>query len=92
MTEDGKHYSPTMLEFAIRHVENFRDLQLVQKDYNQLEVLIVPNQYYTEAEGIRFSNELQKRIDTNINIEVRIVNHIDRPLNQKHRFIISNIK
>lgn len=92
VTEDGKHYSPTMLEFAIRHVENFRDLQLVQKDYNQLEVLIVPNQYYTEAEGIRFSNELQKRIDTNINIEVRIVNHIDRPLNQKHRFIISNIK
>lgn len=81
-----------MLEFAIRHIENFKDLQLVQKSYDHLEVLIVPNQYYKEDEGSRFSNELQKRIDTHINIEIKTVNHIDRPLNQKHRFIISNIK
>ncbi|MED2807231.1 phenylacetate--CoA ligase family protein [Bacillus thuringiensis] len=92
ITRDGKHYSPTMLEFAIRYIENFKDLQLIQNTYDQLDVLIVPNQFYKKEEGNRFIIELQKRIDTDIHINIKMVEHISRPFNQKHRFIISNIK
>jgi phenylacetate-CoA ligase len=92
MTKDGKLYSPTVLDFAIYYIANFKELQLVQHDYDQLEVLIVPSKSYKEDEGNRFVAELQKRIDTNMNIYITLVNQIERPANQKHRFVVSNIK
>lgn len=92
VTNDGKYYSPTMLEFAIRHIENFKDLQLVQESVEQLNVLVVPNSRYKEKEGEIFVTELKKRIDAQINISIKIVTEINRPLNQKHRFIISKVK
>lgn len=92
ITKSGKCYSPTVLEFAMDYVENFKDLQLIQSSYDKVEVLIVPTEGYTIKEGNQFINELAKIIDDKINIDIKIVGKIDRPSNQKHRFIISNIK
>ncbi|WP_404492459.1 phenylacetate--CoA ligase family protein [Bacillus sp. RC51] len=92
ITKNRKRYSPTVLEFAMDYVENFKDLQLIQSSYDRLEVLIVPTEAYTNKEGNQFISELMKIIDDEIQINIKIVKKIDRPLNQKHRFIISNVK
>ncbi|WP_245208808.1 phenylacetate--CoA ligase family protein [Gottfriedia endophytica] len=92
ITKDGKLYSPTILDFAIYYIPNFKEMQLVQHDYEQLEVLIVPSKSYKKDEGNRFVAELQKRIDTKMNIYITLVNQIERPSNQKHRFVVSKIK
>ncbi|MFJ9383233.1 phenylacetate--CoA ligase family protein [Peribacillus sp. NPDC101481] len=90
-TADGKYYSPTMLEFAIRYISNFKDLQLVQTDIENLIVYIVPTENYSSAEGEKFKQALAERIAYSIKINIKIVTSINRPDNLKHRFLVSKL-
>ncbi|WP_234816576.1 phenylacetate--CoA ligase family protein [Bacillus mycoides] len=91
ITSDGKYYSPTVLEFANTYIDNFKDLQLVQNSIGKLDVLIIPNENYNSKQGELFQQELINRIDAKIQVNIELVDYIDRPVNQKKRFVISNI-
>lgn len=91
VTSDGKLYSPTVLEFGMDNVSGFKDIQLIQRDMESLDVCIVPDASYREEEGERFKRELLQRIDSPLRIEVKLVDRIERPANQKRRFVISHV-
>lgn len=92
ITKSGKHYSPTVLEFAIDNMRNFKDIQLVQTDFDNIDVLIEPDTNFKMDDSIAFKKEILSRIDDDININIKIVDKIQKPKNQKSRFILSHVK
>jgi phenylacetate-CoA ligase len=56
-----------------------------------LEIQIVADASYNREEGKRFTEGIQTRIGENMHIDIKLVNEIERPLNQKRRFIKSDI-
>lgn len=91
ITKSGKYYSPTILEFAIRYINNFKDLQVIQKNKENADILIVPDKNYNKNDGLKFKQELLNRINDDINFKIKLVDHIDKPNNQKRRFIVSKV-
>lgn len=91
ITKSGKRHSPTILEFAIDYIDNFKDVQLVQSDLTNLQILIVPDKGFSMNDAVLFKNRLMRIIDDEINIQIKMVDCIERPVNQKKRFVVSNI-
>jgi len=91
LTPSGKLVSPTIIEFAIRYIKNFKDIQVVQLDTNMIDIQIIPDVSYTLQEGKKFAEEVKLRIGEDINIKISLMDNIERPFNQKRRFIKSDI-
>lgn len=91
LTPSGKLVSPTVIEFAIRYIENFKDVQIVQTDRDIIESQIVPDDSYTPVEGERFAQGVKDRIGEKMSVKVKLVDEIERPHNQKRRFVKSEI-
>ena len=91
LTSSKNLISPTTIEFAIRYVKNFKDIQIVQRYIDMIEIQIVPDILYTKEEGKKFAEEVKTRIGKDMNIRIVLMDKIDRPFNQKRRFIKSDI-
>jgi len=91
LTPSGKLISPTVLEFAIRYIEHFQDVQVCQIDRNLIEIQVVPDEYYSESEGSQFAKGVRSRIGEAVSVKVVLVDKIERPQNQKRRFVKSDI-
>ncbi len=91
VTPSGRYIQPNHLEYAIRHITHFSDCQVIQDSPSHLTVLVVPEEGYVDAEGQAFAEGIQSRIREHMDITVKIVDAIERPMNQKRRFIVSKI-
>lgn len=91
LTPSGKFVSPTIIEFAIVYIKNFKDIQLVQTNLDTVDIKIVPDTSYTEEEGKKFAAGVKTRIGAEMKTRVMLVNEIERPPNQKRRFVKSDI-
>jgi len=91
LTPSGKLISPTSIAFAMRYIRNFKDVQIVQVDTDMLEIQIVPEASYTREEGERLTGGVKARIAEEMKIQVVLVDEIERPPNQKRRFVESEI-
>jgi len=90
-TVSGKYIMPTHLEFAIRYFKHFKDIQIIQNDLTNLEIHIVPDEGYQHEEGEGFKEAVLNRIQDEMNAELKLVEDIQRPENQKRRFVISHV-
>ncbi len=91
LTPSGNFVSPIIIEFAIDYIENYKDIQLVQTNPDTIDIEIVPDTSYIEEEGKKFAAGVMARIGEEMKIRILLVNEIDRPPNQKKRFIKSDI-
>ena len=91
LTSSKNLISATTIEFAIDYIKNFKDLQIVQKYIDMIEIQIVPDILYTKEEGEKFAEDVNTRIGKDMNISIVLMDKIDRPFNQKRRFIKSDI-
>lgn len=91
VTPSGRYIHPNHLEYAIRYITHFSDCQVIQDSPNHLTVLVVPEEGYTDAEGQAFAEGILSRVREHMDITVKVVDAIERPMNQKRRFIISKI-
>jgi phenylacetate-CoA ligase len=89
LTPSGKLVSPTVIEFAIRYIKNFKDVEIVQTDIDTLEIWVVPDTLYDKKEGGRFAEGVKAMIGEEISVRITLVDEIERPLSQKRRFIKS---
>jgi len=90
-TVSGKYIQPNHLEYAIRNIKHFKDVQIIQHDLTNLEVLGIPDEGYQPEEGEAFKKAILDRIRDKMNIELKLVDKIKRPRNQKRRFVISHV-
>ncbi len=91
LTEKGKYYSPTVLEFAVDYISHFKDIQLVQNDLANVDLFIVGDRDFSMEDALQLQRGLEERLDYDVKVHIRIVDEIHRPENQKHRFVISDI-
>jgi phenylacetate-CoA ligase len=91
LTPSGTLVSPTTIEFAIRYMKHFRDVQLVQVDLDRIDIHIVPDESYIDEEGSQFAEGVRERVGDGVKVTPVIVEEIERPLSQKKQFIKSEI-
>jgi len=91
LTPSKRLISPTNIEFAIRFMKNFKDVQIVQLQTDLIEIQIVPDQGFSKDEGERFAEAVKARIGEDIQIRLTITDAIERPFSQKRRFVKSEI-
>jgi phenylacetate-CoA ligase len=91
LTPSKRLISPTNIEFAIRFMKNFKDVQIVQLRTDLIEIQIVPDQFFSQDEGKRFAEAVKARIGEDVQMKVTITDAIERPFGQKRRFIKSEI-
>lgn len=91
VTPSKRYIQPNHLEYAIRHIAHFSDCQIIQDSLDHLTVLVVPEEGYEEAEGQAFARGILSRIREHMDITIKMVSCIERPMNQKRRFVVSKI-
>jgi len=91
LTPKGNFISPTCIEFAVRYIHNYKDIQIIQKDIDLLSILLVPTDNYSADEGIEFAEGVCSRIGDGMKAVVKLVSKIERPSTQKSRFVVSEI-
>jgi phenylacetate-CoA ligase len=91
LTPSKKLISPTILEFAIRYINNIKGFQIVQENIDNLNIYIVPDKFYKKEDGQKFIEEIKLRIKGNINYKITLADEIPYQPNQKMRFIKSKI-
>ena len=91
LTPSGRLVSPTIVEYAKRQMRNFKDCQIIQKNRDTLEIHLVPEEAYTDKDRDRFIEAVKDKIGEKININYAIKDKIERPFNQKKRFIQSEL-
>ena len=88
---NGTSISPTSLEFVTDKVGNINDIQLIQNDYNTVDILVVPDKLFDENCKRLIVDKLTTATDHKLNFKLVLVDYIKRPRNMKKRFVISNI-
>jgi len=89
--KNGTTISPTSLEFVTDKVENINDIQLIQKDYDTVEILLVPSERFDKNNEHLIVDQLSIATNYSLNFNLTLVDNIKRPRNMKKRFVISNI-
>jgi len=91
VTPKGRYVQSNHLEYAIRFIKHFSDCQIIQDELDHLTILIVPEPGYTDDEGRAFAEGVSARLQEPVRIDVKVAESIERPMNQKRRFVISRI-
>jgi len=91
VTPSGKLLSPTLVEFAFDSLRNVREWQVIQRNKNLIEVVMVPEENYDHKSEIHLKNELLKIINEMVNVEITYQDTIQKPENMKHRFVVSDL-
>jgi phenylacetate-CoA ligase len=94
LTPSKNLISNATIEYVFDCINNFKDLQIVQKYIDMIEIQIVPDILYTKDEGEKIVQELKTRIgidSKDMNMKIVLVDKINRPFNQKKRFVKSDI-
>ena len=91
MTDNGKSFSPPIIEFAVDNSRHIKDVQLIQNSIDQVDVLLVPSSDYTKTDGDDFISVLTEKTNDRITFKLTVVEKIPRPNNFKKRLIISKL-
>jgi len=94
LTPSKNLISNATMEYVFDCIKNFKDIQIVQKDIDMIEIQIVPDMSYTKEEGEQIVKNLKTRIgkdSEDMHMEIFLVDKINRPFNQKKRFVKSDI-
>lgn len=81
------HFFTGIFEYAI-HIETF---QVVQEEKDKIKVRIVPKSEFNEEEWFRLKEEIRTKGDSDLGIELEVVDKIPLEKSNKRRFVISRI-
>lgn len=87
----GKLISPTLVEFAFDSLRNVREWQVIQRNKNLIEVVMVAEENYDNTSGLQLKSELLSIINEPVNLEITYHDSIQRPDNLKHRFVVNEL-
>ena len=88
--EDGREVG--RLDPVFKGLKSIKEAQIIQEDYSQITLNIVPDDDFNEKDGHAVVAELKKRLGENVHIEINIVDEIKRTKSGKFRSVISKVK
>jgi phenylacetate-CoA ligase len=77
--------------YVLRAVAGVGEFKIVQHDFRNLEVLVVPNGLWEAAMEQAIVAGLQRRLGEDIWIEVRLMESIPPEASGKHRYVVSHV-
>ncbi len=89
--KDGRLISPSILTHPFKPLNSIEASQIIQKDYDQILVKIVPRADYTESDTHHLVKELKARLGDGISIDIEFVDYLPRSSNGKLRWVISEV-
>ena len=95
-TPSGKDHSPTVIEFVMDKVllegcEGFADLQIVQRQVDEVLVKVVAGKRFTQAGLDRFCSLLAEELDHECRVRSELVSEIPRTRRQKKLLVLSQL-
>lgn len=91
VTNNGISFSTPVIEFAVEASSNIKDVQLVQKSIDKVDVFVVPDYGYEMTDGYNFIKTLVEKTSNKIQFNLIMVDKIPRTGNLKKRLIISSV-
>jgi phenylacetate-CoA ligase len=91
VTRDGKFINPNVLSHPFKPMNYIVESQIIQEDYENLTIKIVPLPGYSEKDTKFLHDELSRRIGDSIKINFVFVDSIPRTKAGKLKWVISKI-
>jgi len=91
ITREGRWISPSIITHAFKPLNHLSKSQVIQHDFNDYEVLLVPEEQFNSEEISILLNGLKERFGAESNINIKIVEDIPRTKNGKYRWVISHV-
>lgn len=88
---DGRLISPSVLTHPFKPMHSVEQSQVVQEDYDHVVIRLVPNKNYRPEEGEHLVREFQARLGSNVRVEVRLVDALERTKSGKFKWVISKV-
>ena len=80
-----------MIEFLIDGREGFADLQIVQRELDEVVVKVVPAANFSQKELNIFCRGLTERFENEVRISTEFVKEIKRTSRQKKSLVVSEL-
>lgn len=90
ITRDGRQVG--RLDPVFKGLQSIEEAQIVQEDYDNIILRIVPGKDYQDNDGQVVVSELKKRLGSKVDIKVKIESQIERTSAGKFRAVISKVK
>ncbi|MFB6732276.1 phenylacetate--CoA ligase family protein [Bacillus mobilis] len=91
ITKDGRWISPSIITHAFKPLNHLLKSQIIQHDFDDYEILLVPEEKFHQEEIDILLIGLRERFGSDSNINIKIVEDIPRTKNGKYRWVISNV-
>lgn len=89
ITRDGRRIG--RLDPVFKGLQSVKEAQIVQEDYDHLSLLIVPGREFQMRHAQTVVSELQKRMGSQVDVRVKLVDEITRTASGKFRAVISKV-
>jgi len=90
-TKDGRLISSSILTHPFKPMHNVAESQIIQEDRDCIRIKIVKHPTYKDKDTIYLLNEFQKRVGSDMKIEVEFVDSIPRTKAGKFKWVISKV-
>jgi phenylacetate-CoA ligase len=89
--KDGRIISPSVLTHPFKPLHGIEESQIIQKELDFIEIRIVPKTGFSEQEANSLITAMIERLGSDIHIELKIVDKIERTAQGKLRWVISEV-
>lgn len=90
ITPEGRFVA--LMDCVYKGLKNIIEAQLVQEDYENIRVKVVPDEDFSDSDGNELIERIQRRLGSGMNICIDKVDSIIRTGNDKFRSVVSMIK
>jgi len=88
---DGRIISPSVLTHPFKPLTTIDESQIIQEDFNDVVVNIVPSSEFTEADEQALIHGLKERLGNDVSVRVELVEALERSKSGKFKWVISRV-
>ncbi len=88
----GKTISPMTMHLIVKHTPEIVECQIVQESLDKISVSLVVTDKFTNVHSQRLIQEINRALNNEVSVDIRVVDAIQRGPNGKMRMVISKVK
>lgn len=89
--KDGRMISPSVLTHPFKPLRGVAQSQIIQEDYDQLTIKLVPNDLFRSTDTEHLMNEFKARLGADMRIDIEIVSELPRTKSGKFKWVVSKV-
>ncbi len=89
--ENGAIMHALAVIYILRAVEGVGEFKIIQHDFQEIEVLVVPNNLWREEAVTEIQTGIHARLGQQVQVRVVLCNAIEPEKSGKHRYVVSHV-